>query len=462
MPNAMQNLKTKLAMPQALLSTALTIVAICLPAYGAGPIQPPSCEHPPAPPPQIPYPPNLIEIPVNAPAFPPPGSESGPVGPGGPVQPPSCEHPPVPTPPVPLPPGLTQVPVNAPSFPEQPVTPYCPTNYGCIPFHQIPRRIVNGPGNIPGYGIIPGNVIYGLPGTTTLRDPLVPGASFSYPWIPAPLGLLPPLGSGLTPDPVNPGMLGEPPTMVPWADGTAGNPQTHLTNSVVIPSNQIDQPDNTISMPFTNAAAMPPGTWNAQIKAIIPKVPSTPGADPGMLRQPGLNSGAFGKTSTPAAATVALPSNGQLPNGAAPTTRSPDRGQTNDFGLSQKTPAKKTNFAYRMMMSPGSNGQPAVFNGWQGQPGSTTQDFGIGVKQLASSGQLSYLAKPPQTSFDSTRPAQYPGGQSNTGNLGQNSTGNHLEYPNFYNAQVTNDLYGTPMINPKASGLVPLTTIAPY
>jgi len=491
MPNASQNLESKEAMWQALSSAVLIIFAVCLPllsigclnqpAYGAGPIQPPSCEHPSPPPPQIPYPPGLTEVPINAPSFPPPGSESGPIGPGGPVQPPSCEHPTPPKCPLPYPHGLTQVPINAPRFPCPPVKPYCPIQYGCIPFHQIPTVIVPGPGNFPGVGI-PGDVQYGYPGTTTLRTPLVPGASWSSPGYPAALGDPPPPGSGLTPDPVTPGMLGESPTLVPWADGTAGNPETHITNTLVIPSTQIDQPETAISMPFTNAAAMPPGTWNSpQVRDIIPKTPFTPGKDPGMLRGP-INAGPWASPNgyNHAAAIVPLPDSGQLPVGIAPTSRLWQRGSTNDFGLSQKTlKADKTtlnpkvSFAYRMQMSRNDPNEPAVFNGWQGLAGSTTQDFGVGVKQLQAAGQLG-SALPPQTSFDSPRPAQYPGGQNSTGNLSSTSPGNHQHNaapPFFASAQVTNDLYGTPMINlsrkyTDGSGNTvsgtPLTTIAPY
>jgi len=284
--------------------------------------------------------------------------------------------------------------------------------------------------------------------------------------------LPPPPGSGLVPNPVNPGMLGQPPTVVPWADGTAGNPQTHLTNQLVIPSNQIDQQSSTVSMPSTNAAAQAPGTWNSQsVRGIIPKSPSTPGADPGILRQPGSNAGTWAQGYTPAATLAPLGDNGQL-TGTAPITRSTQRGQSHDFGLGQNTPTPKTFFAYRMQVNGGQD-SPPTFNGWQGLPGSTTQDFGVGVKQLAANGQLGSQL-PPQISYDSARPAEYPGGQNNTGNLNSNSLGNHghnADPPFFAAAQVTNDLYGTPMINTArtftdASGNttsgIPQRTIAPY
>jgi hypothetical protein len=244
-------------------------------------------------------------------------------------------------------------------------------------------------------------------------------------------------------------MLGQTPTVVPWTDGTAGNPQTHLTNQLVIPANQIDQQSNTVSMPFTNAAAQAPGTWNSQsVRDIVPKAPSTPGADPGILRQPGSNAGTWAQGYTPAATLAPLGDNGQL-TGTAPITRSTQRGQSHDFGLGQNTPTPKTFFAYRMQVNGGQD-SPPTFNGWKGLPGSTTQDFGVGVKQLSAKGQLGSQL-PPQISYDSARPAEYPGGQSNTGNLNSNSLGNHghnADPPFFAAAQVTNDLYGTPMINP--------------
>ena len=477
--NASQNLELKEALPLALPATMLTILSVCLPlfstcslnqsAYAAGPIQPPSCEHPNLPPPVVPYPSNLNQVPVNAPSFPPPGSEPAPVVPGEPIQPPSCEHPPLPPLPIPRPPGQSQVPVNAPCFPVQPTKPYCPVQYGCLPFHSNPACIVPGAGNYPGVGI-QGETQYGV-GTTTLRDPLVPGASWASPGYPAPLGLLPPIGSGYTPDPVNPGMLGEPPSLVPWANGTAGNPYSQPTNTVVIPANQIDQQESAISLPITNMSAQAPGTWNSSIRGIIPKAPSTPGADPGMLKSPsfiGGTSNTNGGTSNWAGAVaVPLPDNGQLPAGVAATSRSMQRGQTNDFGLSQKTPTKKTNFAYRMQISPGQDGEP-TFNGWKGLPGSTTQDFGVGVSQLQAQGKLG-SKQAPQISYDAARPAEYPGGQGSTGSLSSTSPGNHGHNAaplGFASAQVTNDLYGTPMINPNrtytgGSGL-PLTTIAPY
>jgi hypothetical protein len=47
--------------------------------------------------------------------------------------------------------------------------------------------------------------------TSTLRNPLIPGASFTNQLMPAPIGQAPPIGSGATPKPVVPGDQGQPP-----------------------------------------------------------------------------------------------------------------------------------------------------------------------------------------------------------------------------------------------------------
>lgn len=219
----------------------------------------------------------------------------------------------------------------------------------------------------------------------------------------------------------------------------------------MVPANQINVPNNQISLPASNAAAYPPGGMNAAVGGAIPREPSTPGTDPGMLRPPSFYNGSsgasVGQNMNSAAAIGAVNANGQLPNGIAPITR-PTRQKSKDFGL------PRTANAYRLQ---GIN--------WVPQPGSTTTDFG-NFKQAA--------VKKAQISFDSPMPAQYPGegkaGVPAKDTPGQptKNTGNHTK--NFSNAWVTNDLYGIPMINPKKwttndSGAVsqgppaPLTTI---
>jgi len=190
-------------------------------------------------------------------------------------------------------------------------------------------------GSTPGVSF--GNSIYGSSGTSTLRDPLVPGASFSLPGIPAALGAPPAPGSGLVPLPPNPGMLLTPSSLIPWANGTAGNSLSLPTSQVVTPANQIDNPNNQISLPVNNATALPPGAMNAAVRGSIPFGPSTPGADPGMLRPPSFNNGSSstssGQSQQSAAAIGSVNANGQI-NGSAPITR-PVRQSSNDFGLTR-------------------------------------------------------------------------------------------------------------------------------
>ena len=74
--------------------------------------------------------------------------------------------------------------------------------FGIVTF-SLPARAQSG--SSPGISL--GNGIYAGNGTTTLRDPLIPGASFSLPYIPSAQGAAPPPGSGLVPLPVTPGSL---------------------------------------------------------------------------------------------------------------------------------------------------------------------------------------------------------------------------------------------------------------
>ncbi len=316
-------------------------------------------------------------------------------------------------------------------------------------------------GSTPGLSL--GNILYGAPGTSTLMSPLVPGASFSLPGIPATPGAPPPLGAGMVPLPITPGMITGP-SLIPWANGTAGNAQSLPTNQVVAPSNQIDLPNNQISLPVSNFVAMPPGAMNAAVRGVIPHAPSTPGADPGMLRPPSFNNGSStasnGQSQESAGVLTNVDQNGQLPNllsGERSNERNARQGIA-DYGI------KRTTFGFHAQFD--NSGGQSVFQGWEPKPGSSTFNSGLGVRALmANPGQLGSKL-PPQISFDSPRAATYPG-QANSG-----STGNHKG--NFASAQVTNDLYGVPMINPNkitttTSGTVqagpppaPLTTIANY
>ena len=105
----------------------------------------------------------------------------------------------------------------------------------------------------------------------TLRDPLINGASSSPAFSSAPEGQPPATGQGNTPAPVIPGM-GGPTTLLPWIPA--------------IPANQIDQGSSGISLPFTPAVEMPPGVLGPALTGIVPRPPSTPGADPGNLSAP--------------------------------------------------------------------------------------------------------------------------------------------------------------------------------
>lgn len=320
-------------------------------------------------------------------------------------------------------------------------------------------------GSSPGISL--GNSIYGGPGTTTLRDPLVPGANFSLPYIPPAQGAPPPLGSGLVPVPVTSGMLYSPPTLIPWTNGTAGNAYSQPTNQAVIPANQIDQQSNQISLPLSNSSALPPGAFNAQVRGSIPHGPSTPGADPGMLRSPSFNNGSSnassGQNSESAGVLTSVGSNGQLPDmltGERQNQRNSRQG-VSDYGL------KRTEFGFRAQFSNGS------FSSWEPKSGSSVNDSGAGVRGGMANGTLGSKLTP-QISFDapfaSTYAPQAP--KAGTGNLDQSSRGNHKA--NFLGATVTNDLYGTPMVNPNkittdTSGNVsagpppePLTTIANF
>lgn len=106
---------------------------------------------------------------------------------------------------------------------------------------------------------------------STLRTPLITGASSSAPFIQAPEGQPPAVGDGSTPEGVMPGHTG-PTTLLPWIPS--------------IPSNQIDQSSSGIPIPFTPAVEMPPGVLGPLLTPVLPAPPSTPGADPGNLQAP--------------------------------------------------------------------------------------------------------------------------------------------------------------------------------
>jgi hypothetical protein len=227
---------------------------------------------------------------------------------------------------------------------------------------------------------------YGSPGSTTLRDPLIPGASWTSPGVPAAPGLPPPIGSGAVPMPINPGQLGGP-TFEPWVP--------------YIPANQIDQPSSRVNVPFAPATALPPGAAGPMINS--PPPPSTPGADPGILRMPS------------SAAIVTPSGNGRYPDNAAPTTHRP-AATTRDFGL------------------PRSQANSRAMSNLYDSP------VRLGEKPVAVGPR--YCEDGPKPKIPATR----------TPAAGDPAGG--IKY--------TTDLYGAPMLSNTNGGLTPLTTIAPY
>jgi hypothetical protein len=98
-------------------------------------------------------------------------------------------------------------------------------------------------------------------GTTTLRNPLLPGADSTPPLGTAPDGAPPHPGDG----PTHTGGL------------------TYPEQVPLIPSNQIDQGNNFVALPPTSLVS-PPGVLGPSLS--VPPPPSTPGADPGSLTAP--------------------------------------------------------------------------------------------------------------------------------------------------------------------------------
>lgn len=101
--------------------------------------------------------------------------------------------------------------------------------------------------------------------TTTLRNPLIPGAPSAPPNSAPPEGQPPAVGDGSTPAPVTPGDGGSP-ELLPWVP--------------FIPANQIDQGSSFVPLPPPSTES-PPGVLGPSLN--VPRSPSTPGADPGIL-----------------------------------------------------------------------------------------------------------------------------------------------------------------------------------
>ncbi len=141
--------------------------------------------------------------------------------------------------------------------------------------------------------------------SNTLRDPLIPGAPSSAPFIPASSGPPEIPGTGPTPVPVTPGM-GGPSTLLPWVPA--------------VPANQIDLNSSGIPLPFGPPVEMPPGVLGPLLTPFVPHSPSTPGADPGPLQNapysPSFNPAAI----APVAAGGGIPGKGGY-NTTIPTVR---------------------------------------------------------------------------------------------------------------------------------------------
>ncbi len=75
---------------------------------------------------------------------------------------------------------------------------------------------------------------------------------------------------------------------------------------------------------------------NATVRGSIPPAPSTPGADPGMLRPPSFYNGSSqavaGQSVNSAAGLTTVNQSGGISTNVAPITR-PSRQGSNDFGL---------------------------------------------------------------------------------------------------------------------------------
>ncbi len=131
-----------------------------------------------------------------------------------------------------------------------------------------------------------------------LRDPMIPGAASSAPFIPAAPGLPPPIGNGPTPAPVTPGM-GGPPTLLPWVPA--------------VPANNIDLSNTGLSIPMGPPIATPPVVLGPLLTPFSPPPPSPPGPAPGELTAPAASF-------NPAELTVVDPGGGLPGTGGFATT----------------------------------------------------------------------------------------------------------------------------------------------
>jgi hypothetical protein len=112
-------------------------------------------------------------------------------------------------------------------------------------------------------------------GTTTLRNPLLPGVQRTPPGVPAAQGMPPPVGNGPIPVGVTRGMTGSP-TLLPW-----------MPNS---PVNDIDLRSAGINIPVTRAVQTSPSVLRP---SLTEGGGTTPGAVPGLLTEPSASTNTF-------------------------------------------------------------------------------------------------------------------------------------------------------------------------
>jgi hypothetical protein len=166
--------------------------------------------------------------------------------------------------------------------------------------------------------------------STSLRNPLIPGAQWSAPYE-APMQMPPPPpGSGPTPLGVTPGQSGDP-TLEPW-----------VTN---MPAHTINQQDSQLNLPYDPSTLAAPGMLGPALGSYIPAPPSTPGADPGIL--PTVANSQY----PTAAIVVPVCPGGGLPDGQAPTKRRGGQ-TTQNFGMPNVKGSMLTDFGQPLIQVP--------------------------------------------------------------------------------------------------------------
>ncbi|HEY9784541.1 MAG TPA: hypothetical protein V6D17_03995 [Candidatus Obscuribacterales bacterium] len=161
----------------------------------------------------------------------------------------------------------------------------------------------------------------------TLRNPLIPGATYSPPYACPPEGCPPPPGDGQMPAPVTPGHTCAPESM-PWVRA--------------IPANQIDQPNSWVGgLPSEDTLASP-YVLGKQLN--VPHPPSVPGSNPGSLPGP-LD------FQPPPAAIVNIRPQGGMPGDFAPQQRWGGQ-TTRDFGLYKSQGSRLNDFGEKLTEKP--------------------------------------------------------------------------------------------------------------